>query len=295
MEMKNTYMDIGPVNGPITGIVMKEMVRRAIEAIRNQKLSFEVQSKMGYSGTMDDLFTTADTAAQEVYLRTIRECFPNVGIIAEEDSLMIEPKNGTNAYFTIDPLDGTRAFVRGQSHGVGSMIALVIDGQVSAAYVADTNTMEIYGFRPGSDKVHRITEFNIAQQLLRQKGVPLSEGYVLLRDPERVYSHATQKLLDDLHFKSHLIEGASIGIWLARLWKGEVAAAIMAPGYETPWDSTPIIGISQKLGFKFLRPSKLNGRWEVYEPVLPKEKFRRDHDTLIVHESDLPDLNDLID
>lgn len=282
-------------NGPATGVVMKEAVRRAVRTIQNLRLTFEVTKKPDHTGELNDLFTTADTAAQEVYLRLIRECFPGVGVIGEEGHLSIPASEGLNAYFTIDPLDGTRAFVRGQSHGVGSMIALVVDDHVVAAYVADVNTSEIYGYRPGSDRVWRISSFDTAKELAYERKNPLRASYALLRDPAEKYSKTTQLLLKNGRFENHLVDGGSIGIWLARLWKGEVAAAIIPPGRETPWDSTPIIGISKMLGYTFLRPSKQNGRWEFFEPALPKEKFERDHDVLIVHGRDLGDITDLID
>jgi hypothetical protein len=123
-------------------------------------------------------------------------------------------------------------------------------GKVVSAYIGDVNTHEIYGFRPGSPRVHRITGYETAEELTYQKR-PLSEQYVLLRDPERGYSEASRRLLT--RFKSWEIEGGSIGIWLARLWKREVAAALLPPSHETPWDTAPILGISQTLGYVFHR------------------------------------------
>ncbi len=55
---------------------------------------------------------------------------------------------------------------------------------------------------------------------------------------------------------------------------------------ETPWDSTPVFGISKKLGYAFLRPE--DAGWRQYEPALPLKTFRREHDALIVHASRLP-------
>jgi fructose-1,6-bisphosphatase/inositol monophosphatase family enzyme len=278
--------ELGELNGPAVGIISKEMVRRAINAIRNLQQSFEVQTKMGYGGTMDDVLTNADKAAQELYLRTIQEVFPNAGVIAEEDSLSIKPKGGCKAYFTVDPLDGTKAFVRTQSHGVGSMLALVLNDEVISAYIGDVNTREIYGYRPGSTKVHRINEFNTSSLLPRiPEPKSLSEQYVALRDPERKYSKESQKLIQE-SFKNLISDGGSIGTWIARLWKREVGAAIIPPGWETPWDSTPIIGISKKLGYRFYRPVETGG-WIEVEPKLPKKKFWRDYDLLVVHKDDI--------
>ena len=48
------------------GIILKDVVRRAIEVIRLQRASFEAKEKRGYSGDMNDVFTTADLESQEV-------------------------------------------------------------------------------------------------------------------------------------------------------------------------------------------------------------------------------------
>lgn len=281
--------NLGILNGHAVGIIMKEMVRRAVMTIRNHRQAFEVHSKIGYSGTMNDVLTSADGAAQKVYVRTIREAFPDCGLIAEEDSLVVPPSAGCELYFTVDPLCGTKAFVRRQSHGIGTMISLCDGEDFLAAHVGDINTLEIYGFRPGSDKVHRIDEFTNNEDLVI-KPQPLKKQYVALRDPEVAYASVLTRKLINSAFKNQVVDGGSIGIWLARLWKGEVGAALIPPGVETPWDSNPVCAISQKLGFVFLRPNPDNSGWSVC-PIGPiVEKTHRDHDMVIVHKDNAPEI-----
>ena len=196
-----------PLNGPAVGIILKELVRRAIVTIRNERQVFDVTNKTGYGGDMNDVFTSADRKAQEVYLKLLRECFPDHGIVAEEDALSIPATNGVTGYFTVDPLDGTKAFIRRQSHGVGTMIALVEDGRVVAAYVGDVNTQEIYGYRYGSGRVHRITEFETAEELVAKASVT-ADRYILLRDPESAYSQQSRAIIG--RFKSFEVEGGSM-------------------------------------------------------------------------------------
>src|SRR6185503_21353335 len=86
---------------------------------------------------------------------------------------------------TVDPLDGTKAFIRRQSQGVGTMVALVDDGRVQSAYIGDVNTQEIYGFRPASSSVHRISEYETAERL-EHSASQGSEMTILLRDAERI-------------------------------------------------------------------------------------------------------------
>lgn len=282
-------MKYGELNGHSIGRILKETVRRATVVIRNERLVFEAQSKIGYSGTMDDVFTSADTKAQEVYLRAFRECFPDYGVIGEEDSLVINPSGDSELYFTVDPLDGTKAYIRRQSHGVGTMVSLVCGTDVLSAYIGDVNTEEVYGYRPDSNDVFRITKLDTIEKLNLENGSSIENSHALLRDPALKYSEYTRNLLSK--FKSYEIIGSSIGIWMAQLWKGEVSAVFMKPGWETPWDSTPIIGISKKLGCVFLKPDTNNPKlWVEYEPKISKEKYKREHDTLVIHKSHLSEL-----
>ena len=276
-------VNLGPLNGHSVGRILKEAVRRAATVIRAERLTFEAHTKQSYSGTMDDVFTSADKAAQEVYLRTFMECFPGCGVIGEEDSLSIPAIAPVTAYFTVDPIDGTRAFIRRQSHGITTMVALVDQGEVISAYVGDISSDEVYGYRPGSTRVHRITNLDSFEPLNPGAAVPPGIGGMngLLRDPLEVYGPETRALVQ--RFNNYEIMGSSIGAWAARLWKGEVSALLMPPGFETPWDSTPVIGISKMLDCMWLRPE--GGRWIVYQPDLPLTPYRREHDALLVHAS----------
>jgi fructose-1,6-bisphosphatase/inositol monophosphatase family enzyme len=287
-----TDLQVGKVNGHIVGRLLKETLRRAMVVIRNETLFFEAQVKESYSGTMDDVVTSADKKAQDIYIRAFRECFPDCGIIGEEDSLMIAPQNGCLAYFTVDPLDGTKAYVRRQSHGVSSMVALVNgSGVVISAYIGDVNTDEVYGYRPDSKKVFRITRQDSFEELRGELHTAharpsLDRIQCLLRDPLEKYSWCSKSLVGMC--KNYEVMGSSIGTWMARLWKNEVSAVLIQPGWETPWDSTPVIGISKVLGYVYLRPvNTYNSIWEVYEPEVIREKKYRSHDTLVIHASNL--------
>jgi fructose-1,6-bisphosphatase/inositol monophosphatase family enzyme len=272
----------GDVNAHLIGVAMKEMVRRAIFAIRSQRFSFDVSGKRGYGGEMNDLLTSADKAAQEVYIKMIREEFPLFGVVAEEDGLRIPSSHPSrDIYFTVDPLDGTKAFVRRQSHGVGTMIALVCDGEVIAAYVGDVMTQEIYGYRPESARVCRISEFGIAERLSAHSPRPLKKKYVLLREYPEDYSPGAREFIK--RFGGGEVMSGSIGTSMARLWKREVSGMVLAPGFQTPWDFCPVFGISNRLGFAFLSINGHDGLIDVLQPgVFMKSIGKTEHETIIV-------------
>ena len=274
--------EFGQITPSLVGLALKEMVRRAIQVIRNQRFVFDAQQKMHLDGSLRDLVTTADLEAQQVYLRVIQNCFPDYGIIAEEDGLRVDGKvAGRRLCFTIDPLDGTRAFSRRQSAGVGTMIALVDGDEVLSAYVGDVMTQEIYGYRPNSTEVHRISEFDVAERLERREA-PIEDSYLLLRDQPKNYCPAVGELID--RFAGVDVEGGSIGISFARLWKGEVEGVLTGPHFSTPWDSAPVIGISRCLGYRFLKLDA-EGKMEEIEPVPPSRPVRHSHHLLVVGET----------
>lgn len=288
----------GPLNGDAVAVILKELVRRAITVISHQRFAHEAQGKTNeLMPERDDFVTSADLAAQELYVECIRRCFPGFGIVAEEEHLAVPcTLYGTNIWVTIDPLDGTRAFMRRQSHGVGTMVSLVQDSEIVAAFVGDVFTREIYGYRPGADKVHRISEFEHRHQMgpLIDRVRPLRQQFLLLRDEPSKHSLAARALLGygsaRKRFGGFEITRGSIGISMARLWKGEVGAALIRPGAQTPWDLFPVYGISRKLGFRFLElgADGLTGREYVPE-IVPRVQMLST-EALVVHESRLEEV-----
>lgn len=283
----------GSMNAHAIGFIMKEMVRRAIEVIRAERFAFEVTAKEGYDGKMDDIFTSADRSAQEIYVKMITEAFPGYGIVAEEDHLRVEPHPDIGMYFTVDPLDGTKAFKRRQSHGIGTMIALVRGNKVIAAYIGDVMTREIYGYRPGSTKVHRISEYGIGEVLKANETAPLRGQNILLRERPEAYSKLVNRMVTQVSnglFKSFEIATGSVGVSTARLWKGEVGAVLLKPEFETPWDCNPIYGICERLGYYVFVPSLacdqwLEGNWKAFDATR-----RTNCEQLIVHHSRVAEL-----
>ncbi len=289
--------DYGPLVPGMIGAGMKEIIRRVIQEIRDQRRSFEAKPKLGYGGQLNDLVTTADGAAQNICIRLLKEWFPGYGILAEEDDLKVESLRADGAYFTVDPLDGTKAFARKQSHGIGTMLALVVGEEVIGVVIGDVMTQEIYYYRPESEKVHRISEFRHEERLVVDPERTLLSQHILLRDVPGRHSLGALWFLDaqcsqqeSKRFYGFDVVGGSIGISMARLWKGEVGAAMLMPGYRTPWDDTPVLGISLKLGFVYLKVHQETGVLERINPKPPTSTTLIDYETLIVHKSRLAEL-----
>jgi 3'(2'), 5'-bisphosphate nucleotidase len=84
----------------------------------------------------DSPVTEADHKAEAVILARLKAAFPDIPVIAEEDSAKDGvPLSIARRFFLVDPLDGTKAFVRGDAHFTVN-IGLIEDGVPVAGAVA---------------------------------------------------------------------------------------------------------------------------------------------------------------
>ena len=84
----------------------------------------------------DSPVTEADRRAEAVILKALAERFPNIPVISEEDASQFgTPSSIGPRFFLVDPLDGTKAFVRGDDHFTAN-IGLIENGVPVAGAVA---------------------------------------------------------------------------------------------------------------------------------------------------------------
>ena len=134
----------------------------------------------------------------------------------------------------------------------------------------------------------------MGETLKKERGSDeLSEQYLLLGDDPRSLSLEIEEMTrPDAKgrtpiFKNIEIMSGSIGVKMARLWKGEVGAVVIKAGKATPWDWCPVAGISAKLGF--VSVSFISGEWmsAPLGPIKDIEEFG--YDSIIIHTSQLED------
>lgn len=268
---------------------MKIMAEQAIDIIQKETANFTAHIKTSYAGVEDDLVTTADVAAQDMYQAYIEKYFPDDGIIGEE-SLNKPSKNGR--YFTIDPLDGTKAFGRRQSNGVGTMIAHVDEfGTVDAAVVGDVNTGELYYFGPNQAPTRK--RFGVESELVKISDHKLNDVYALLRRHPEEYPRLIQDIVNNTKggmFKGLGVESGSIGTVLARLWKDELQLVGIETGFNTPWDNTPCQGIAQQLGIVHLTIDPATYEIQTVGPELHTKIAKRAYPGIMFREQYLPEI-----
>ncbi|MFB3921343.1 MAG: inositol monophosphatase [Terriglobia bacterium] len=110
------------------------------QALEHQARGFESETKSDLSPV-----TTADRANEELICRRLEEAFPDDGVLGEEGA-MRESRNGRR--WLIDPIDGTRDFVRGIPTW-GVMLALEAEGEVVAGAVNLAALGELYSAARG--------------------------------------------------------------------------------------------------------------------------------------------------
>jgi len=76
--------------------------------MRHRRAGFAVESKADASPV-----TAADREAEEIILEALGRCAPGIPVVAEEAVSRGECPTLDDAFFLVDPLDGTREFVRG--------------------------------------------------------------------------------------------------------------------------------------------------------------------------------------
>lgn len=93
--------------------------------------------------------TQADREAEAIILTGLRAHFPGVAVVAEEEAAAgAAPQVTGKTFFLVDPLDGTREFVRGGADFTVN-IALVRDGAPLLGVVYAPALATLYAGRPG--------------------------------------------------------------------------------------------------------------------------------------------------
>ena len=124
---------------------LAEAACEAGEAITNiVARGFEVESKRDSSPV-----TEADHAAELIILAALARAAPGVPVIAEEEVAAGRIPAHGDTYFLVDPLDGTKEFVRGGSDYTVN-IGLIENGIPTLGVVYAPATRRLHGGRVGS-------------------------------------------------------------------------------------------------------------------------------------------------
>lgn len=127
-----------------------EMTERAGATIMEVvRAGFEVQEKEDSSPV-----TVADRRAEAILLAALQECAPSIPIVAEEQASAGEiPDVGDGPFFLVDPLDGTREFIRGGNSFTVNVALIANKSPVFGVVYAPATDRLFYGYGPGTAHV----------------------------------------------------------------------------------------------------------------------------------------------
>lgn len=113
------------------------------------RAGFDVQQK-GDSSPV----TIADQRAEAILVAALKECAPNIPIVAEEQASAGDiPDVGDDPFFLVDPLDGTKEFIRGgKSFTVNVALILNKEPVFGVVYAPATDRL-FYGHGPNTAHV----------------------------------------------------------------------------------------------------------------------------------------------
>jgi histidinol-phosphatase len=226
-----------------------EVVRRVAEqagrlALENQARGFEAETKPDASPV-----TTADRANEQLICSLIEEAFPQDGILGEEGAAR-ESRSGRR--WIIDPIDGTRDFVRGIPTW-SVLVALEAEGEVvvGACHLAPLG--ELYSAAVGMGTFRNGRRIHAAQAKTMDQAVLCLTAFTRLAGRE---------------FADRLIPWMS-KFWAVRSMGGCMDAMSVVSGRADAWieleakawDLAPLKILAEEAGARFFN---FDGKASIY-------------------------------
>ncbi len=226
-------------------IARKAAVRSSALALRHQAAGIHAESKPD-----DSPVTIADRESERLIASILEESFPDDGILGEEGSRK-ESKSGRR--WIIDPIDGTRDFVRG-NHLWSVLIGLEDAGEVVAGVVHLPILSQTCWASRGGGAFRNDARLHVSS----------------ISDPTlAVLSVNSLNRIKDLPFAPRLLDWTQ-QFWAFRCLGGTPDAIMLAAGEldvwiepkVAPWDLAAVSVIVEEAGGKFFA---LNGARSIHE------------------------------
>jgi myo-inositol-1(or 4)-monophosphatase len=182
--------------------------------------------------------TEADFASEAAILRRISQAFPSDGFLCEESG---EKPAASGRRWIVDPLDGTRAFLRGLPHW-GVLIALEVEGRVEAGVAYFPAVGAMYAAATGEGCLRNGEQIRCSNTVsLEGATVQLGEiGPIAARDPAMfaaiLRSGAVLRSYGDAYAGCLVLEGRS-DVWIEATAKA--------------WDFAPFAVLAREAGAVF--------------------------------------------
>ncbi|MES9955666.1 MAG: 3'(2'),5'-bisphosphate nucleotidase CysQ [Sedimenticola sp.] len=249
-------------NTPIDIEQLIDIARQAGDAILDiYNSDFSVQEKADSSP-----LTEADLAAHTLITARLAEMTPEIPLLSEESAdIAYETRSGWNRYWLIDPLDGTKEFIKRNGEFTVN-IALIDDGQpvMGVVHVPVTGTT-YYGI--AGEGAFKISEDNAPR--------PISV-HSSCRTPVQVAgsrSHAGESLkqyLDNLGEYEIISMGSSLKICLVAEGAADIYPRL---GPTSEWDTAAAQAVVEAAGGRLTLTDMQTLRYNTKESLLNPHFF----------------------
>jgi histidinol phosphatase-like enzyme (inositol monophosphatase family) len=243
-------------------------------AQRAGEVALDYKSKgIGFESKSDESpVTIADRECEKLIVAELQAAFPGDGLLGEEGAVK-ESTNGRK--WIIDPIDGTRDFIRG-TRAWSVLIGLEENGQVVAGFAYFPAHLEMYFASKGGGAWWIPAPEAEPQRIQISEITELSEALVCFNGLSYAHRYAFSKNLT----------GWLAGTWTVRSMGGCLDAMLVSRGsadiwIETqakPWDLAPLKIIAEEAGavtFDFAGEHTIyGGNFAITVPALAREVKR---------------------
>jgi len=190
--------------------------------------------------------TEADRQGETLILKALAERFPDIPVVSEEDASEFgAPAAIGPRFFLVDPLDGTKAFVRGDPHFTVN-IGLVENGRPVAGAVSAPPSGETW-YTAGGGVLKRLK--GVDPHLVRAR--PWPQGAAVALISHTMKPETADKLAAEYGF--HLREPMDSSIKLCRIAEGS-ADIYPRHGPTMEWDTAAGHAVLEAAGGHFTTP-----------------------------------------
>ncbi|HEV7386233.1 MAG TPA: 3'(2'),5'-bisphosphate nucleotidase CysQ [Phenylobacterium sp.] len=190
--------------------------------------------------------TEADRQGEALILKALAERFPDIPVVSEEDASEFgAPEAIGPRFFLVDPLDGTKAFVRGDPHFTVN-IGLIEHGRPVAGAVASPPSGEVWYTHRGQ-AMKRLQ--GVAARPVRAR--PWPQGAALALISHTMKPETADKLAQEYGFD--LREPMDSSIKLCRIAEG-MADIYPRHGPTMEWDTAAGHAVLQAAGGRLTTP-----------------------------------------
>jgi 3'(2'), 5'-bisphosphate nucleotidase len=190
--------------------------------------------------------TEADRQGELLILKALAERFPGIPVVSEEDASEFgAPEEIGERFFLVDPLDGTKAFVRGDPNFTVN-IGLIEHGRPVAGAVAAPPSGEVW-YTSGSGVLKRTGDGPAQPVRVR----PWPDGRAVALISHTMKPETADKLAEEYGFQ--LREPMDSSIKLCRIAEGS-ADIYPRHGPTMEWDTAAGHAVLEAAGGRFTTP-----------------------------------------